>query len=30
MVPQIGTGTVVVLVLLGQIISSLNIDQFGL
>jgi transporter family-2 protein len=30
LVPEIGTGTVVVLVLLGQIISSLNIDQFGL
>lgn len=30
LVPQIGTETVVVLVLLGQIISSLNIDQFGL
>lgn len=29
-VPIIGTGTVVVLALFGQIIGSLNIDQFGL
>lgn len=30
LVPKIGTGTVVVLALLGQVIGSLSIDQFGL